>query len=54
MWSPDRELQFTKLKGFPGALRDASTAAWGLRVIQAGASIGGARPKVIVEDGRTP
>lgn len=31
----DRALQFTKLKGIPGALRDASADAWGRRVIQA-------------------
>lgn len=31
----DREQQFTKLKGIPGVLRDASPDAWGRRVIQA-------------------
>ena len=31
----DRPMQFTKLKGIPGALRDASPDAWGRRVIQA-------------------
>nr|WP_315848144.1 HipA domain-containing protein [uncultured Rhodoferax sp.] len=31
----DKPLQFTKLKGIPGALRDASPDAWGRRVIQA-------------------
>jgi len=30
-----KPLQFTKLKGIPGALRDASPDAWGRRVIQA-------------------
>lgn len=30
-----RPLQFTKLKGIPGAVRDASPDAWGRRVIQA-------------------
>jgi serine/threonine-protein kinase HipA len=30
-----RPLEFTKLKGIPGALRDASPDAWGRRVIQA-------------------
>jgi serine/threonine-protein kinase HipA len=31
----DRPKEFTKLKGIPGALRDASPDAWGRRVIQA-------------------
>lgn len=31
----DRPQEFTKLKGIPGALRDASPDAWGRRVIQA-------------------
>lgn len=31
----DKPMQFTKLKGIPGALRDASPDAWGRRVIQA-------------------
>ncbi len=31
----ERPLEFTKLKGIPGALRDASPDAWGRRVIQA-------------------
>lgn len=31
----DRPREFTKLKGIPGALRDASPDAWGRRVIQA-------------------
>jgi serine/threonine-protein kinase HipA len=31
----DRPQEFTKLKGVPGALRDASADAWGRRVIQA-------------------
>src|SRR5258706_7112453 len=30
-----RPRQFTKLKGLPGAVRDASPDAWGRRVIQA-------------------
>lgn len=30
-----KPLQFTKLKGIPGALRDASPDAWGRRIIQA-------------------
>ena len=29
----DKPMQFTKLKGIPGALRDASPDAWGRRVI---------------------
>ena len=35
----DRPQQFTKLKGIPGALRDASPDAWGRRVIQAKLSL---------------
>lgn len=31
----DKPMKFTKLKGIPGALRDASPDAWGRRVIQA-------------------
>lgn len=31
----DKPIQFTQLKGIPGALRDASPDAWGRRVIQA-------------------
>jgi serine/threonine-protein kinase HipA len=31
----DKPMQFTKLRGIPGALRDASPDAWGRRVIQA-------------------
>jgi serine/threonine-protein kinase HipA len=31
----DKPMQFTKLKGIPGALRDASPDAWGRRIIQA-------------------
>lgn len=31
----ERPLEFTKLRGIPGALRDASPDAWGRRVIQA-------------------
>jgi len=31
----ERPLKFTKLKGIPGAVRDASPDAWGRRVIQA-------------------
>lgn len=31
----DKPMQITKLKGIPGALRDASPDAWGRRVIQA-------------------
>lgn len=31
----DKSMKFTKLKGIPGALRDASPDAWGRRVIQA-------------------
>jgi serine/threonine-protein kinase HipA len=31
----DKPIQFTKLSGIPGALRDASPDAWGRRVIQA-------------------
>lgn len=31
----DKTMEFTKLKGIPGALRDASPDAWGRRVIQA-------------------
>jgi serine/threonine-protein kinase HipA len=31
----DKPMQFTRLKGVPGALRDASPDAWGRRVIQA-------------------
>ncbi|OIN92199.1 MAG: hypothetical protein AUJ20_08555 [Comamonadaceae bacterium CG1_02_60_18] len=31
----EKPMQFTKLKGIPGALRDASPDAWGRRVIQA-------------------
>ena len=35
----DRPKAFTKLKGIPGALRDASPDAWGRRVIQAKLSL---------------
>jgi serine/threonine-protein kinase HipA len=35
----DRPQEFTKLKGIPGALRDASPDAWGRRVIQAKLSL---------------